>query len=108
MSRVVVLEPTNKDLSAAQTHGELVYLFGPQDTRPSIWETDDFMLAVQERLEKINFSADDYLLCVGHQVPLMTTMHLLSNVYDQYKVLFWHATVQEYVPREFSSGCFTF
>lgn len=103
-SRVVVIEPTTKDLSAAEPFGKLVYLFGEHDTRPSIWETGDFLQAVQEKLEKINFSEEDYLLCVGSVVPLMSVMAMLSNLYPHFRVLFWHAQVREYVPRSFAHG----
>ena len=101
MSNVFVLERTLKNLDSAHDHGTVVYVFDEGDKRPSIWETEEFLGHVAERLGAMNFSEDDYFLCAGSTVPLLAIMSLLSNLYPVFKVLFWHSVVQEYVPRTF-------
>lgn len=103
MSRVFILEPVNKDLSRAEEYGEIVYVFGEHALRPSIWETGDYLLAVQRRLEELDFNANDYFAAVGPTVPLLTVTTLLANLCAEFRMLFWHAQVQEYVSRTFSS-----
>lgn len=100
MTRVLALEPTTKDIGQANEYGEVVYLF--PGSRPSIWETSDYLQAVQQRLEEIGFSKEDYFLAAGPTVPLMTVITLLSNIYPEFRVLFWHATAHTYVPRTFN------
>lgn len=104
MTRVFVVEETQKNVDIARLHGTLVYIFENGDKRPSIWETDEFLADVADRLEEMEFCEDDYFLCVGSTVPLLAIMTLLSNLYPVFKVLFWHSVVQEYVPRTFNQG----
>lgn len=102
-SRVFVLEPTNLDLSSAEPFGDIIFVFDEHETRPSIWETGEFLEAVQRKLEQLNFNPDvDYFCCAGSMVPLISMINYLSNVYPQFRLLLWNSTIREYVVRSFS------
>lgn len=104
MSRVIVLEPVTKDIRSAEHFGEIVYLFDKDDPRPSIWDTPEYLLAVQERLEKIEFNGEqDYFAAAGALLALVSVTTLLSQLYPSFRVLFFHAQIQEYVSRTFSA-----
>ena len=108
-SRVFVFEPTSKDLGSASNFGKLEYMFDNDERRPSIWEVDQLLDAIDARLDELDFNPEkDFILGAGATMPLMVIMHLLCCKYVTYKVLFWHASVSEYVPRSFSSNDWTY
>lgn len=106
MSRVFALEPTTKDISSANEFGEIVYLFDA-DNQPSVWNSAKYLLAVQARLEELQFSEDDFFLAAGPTVQLLLVMGYLSNTYPEFHVLFWQAQIKEYVPRGFNHKDYT-
>ena len=104
MSKVFALEPTTKNISAAEVFGEIIYLFEVCDTRPSIWDTHSFKRALHKQLIAYNFDpTKDLLLAAGATIPLLVAMNLLSTSYPEFSVLFWHAGTQEYVCRVFTN-----
>jgi hypothetical protein len=100
VGKVFVVEDVNKDISKAKQFGELVYLFPPGCGRPSLFETESFINAMRLRLFDLNFNPkEDYLLAVGPSIPVNLAFALFASTYGSFNVLFFHAVIQEYVPR---------
>lgn len=101
-TRVFALEECNKDISDAERFGSLVVLFNETTHRPSIWD-DAIYDTVRRRFKLLGFDPSrDYVLLVGPQTMIVAAIHYLSQTYDQYRVLFWHAAAKGYVPRVFT------
>ncbi len=100
MSRVFVFEPVTNSIERAYVHGYVCYLFDEDHRRPSIWETDELRIAIKERLHVASFDPHtDFYLVVGPIIPITLTVSVLQEVYKEYKLLYWHSELREYVPR---------
>lgn len=98
--RVIVYEPTSLNIDKVYQFGTVVYMFDETEPRPSIWETQDFIDACERRLDELKFDPKvDSFAVVGSSVPLTAITSLLSRKYKEYKVLFWHSTVRDYLTR---------
>lgn len=102
MTRVIVYEPTSLDLKEAEKFGDIQYMFTPQETRPSIWETEDFEDCCRRKLIALDFKpTEDYFAVAGPSVPLIVITNLLTRKYKEFRVLCWHAVIRDYTPRVF-------
>ena len=102
-NRVFIIEPTEKDMRKAEVFGHLVYLWKHNEHRPSIWE-ESFEADLAAKFDEFKFDEYDYLLIVGSIIPICNAIHALSVSHlRQFKVLFWHATIQDYVCRSFNA-----
>lgn len=98
--RVVVYEQPNLELSKAEKFGDIEFMFTDEDYRPSIWETESFEAACSKKLDAMKFDPkNDMFVFAGSSVPLMIITNVLTRKYKEFKVLFWHAQVRDYVPR---------
>lgn len=103
-ARVVLVEETNKDLGNAHIYGDVTVLMPKASHRPSIWE-QEFIRHIEKRLNEIDFNPElDYLLVAGSQISTSTVIASLASKYSSFKVLFWHASIKEYLPRVFNFG----
>ena len=66
MSNVYLIEPSRRpmDLSSAKSFGELVYLFGPDERRASVFQVDQFSDQVIDALQEKNFNYEEDYFCV--------------------------------------------
>lgn len=98
--RVIVYEPTNLDIEKAHKFGNIEYMFNESDSRPSIWETEEFVEACSRRLDELKFDPNvDSFVVAGASVPLTAITSLMSRKYKEFKVLFWHSSVRDYLTR---------
>lgn len=98
--RVIVYEPTNLNIDKVFQFGDVVYMFDEAESRPSIWETSEFVDACERRLEELKFDPKvDSFAVVGSSVPLTAITSLMSRKYKEFKVLFWHSSVRDYLTR---------
>lgn len=99
--RVFILEEANKDIHDATRFGDIEVLFPPDQFRPSIWE-ESISNEVEKRFRACHFDpVIDSVLLVGPQVLAVAAIAHLAQTYNEYRVLFWHASAKEYVPRVF-------
>jgi len=101
-SRVFVVERPrpNIDLRCAEKFGELVLLFEAEDRRCSVFHSEQYGLAVLERLRAKNFDPLLDLLCVaGSMVPVTIAIAAAVLRYGRISVLLYNAAESSYVER---------
>ena len=96
-AQVIALEVSKYNLDGAEKYGELMYIFPPDDPRPSVW-TNQYRLAIERALRTdLEFDpALDYILLVGQILPLAILINILSSKYRTFKALVFNATTREY------------
>jgi hypothetical protein len=96
-AQVIALEMTKYNLEGAEKFGELMYIFPPDESRPSVW-TNQYRLNIEHALDKIlEFDpALDYVLLVGQILPLAILINILSSKYRAFKALVFNAGSREY------------
>lgn len=96
--RVFAVEPLRLDISQATKYGELVYMWGQHERRPSIW-SDEFIMCADGKLQEMNFDAEcDMLLIAGDIIPLVRIVAHMSSLYGRkFKALCWNSHARDYV-----------
>lgn len=89
--RAFVIEPCKLDLSSAETFGEIVYIFRPNERRPSIWD-EAFRQEIVDRLTALRFNpTKDFFVVAGHMVPIVIATGIIVRLYDTARALFYSA-----------------
>lgn len=84
-------------------HGELVYIFGTNARRPSLFSTPELCQAIVAALESANFDANEDSLCiVGSHVLSTTAVLTIIGCYGAVNVLFYYSPDNKYVLRKFT------
>lgn len=99
--RVFILEPTKVDVSKARRFGDVKYIFGRGDTRPSIW-SEEFAQTCLDILKENDYSPDDdALLMVGQIIPLTKLVAAVAEEYRYFRCLCWVATDHDYTIQDY-------
>jgi len=100
MSRVFIIErPRHSiDISRAEEHGEIEFVFGDNDRRSSIFRCTNFGDEVIEKMRQMHFDHRHDMLCmVGSMVPISVALAAIVTQYPTVNVLFYHAAESRYV-----------
>ena len=98
MPKVFVLAPSEKDVSKASMYGQIVFVFRPDERRPSVWDAE-FALSALDRLEQEQYDpTNDYLLLVGNFIAIIAFVAAVAEQYYSPKALAFDMTRQTYVP----------
>ena len=96
--RVFILE-CNKDAdyyAPAEVHGDLLFIVGRVDRRPSIWSSDLDEL-ILKYLEENDFNpARDHIGCVGNIVTTIRMTALVISKYDKASFLLFDSKMKAY------------
>ena len=100
MSKIFLLEPSKFDVSHLAEWGQVQYVYGPTDHRPSIWD-ERFVPSTIKRMEDMGFNPDrDHIAIVGHLVPIVMVTSALAQKYGpRVCALYFSSTTREYVER---------
>ena len=100
MSKAIVLSETDKDLSSAESYGNLWFIF---DRPPSPFRVDDLVSGVLQRLSEIDYDPEeDFIVLTGPPDRLATLMGTICSHYDgPFKILIFDATTHKYSLRIF-------
>lgn len=94
---VFAMEPTKHDLSDAERYGELVYLFGIDDRRPSMW-TNAFLEDCMDRMESNGYVPErDFVVAGAPHTPVMLWVTHLVSTYDTVNLLLFDSAREEYM-----------
>lgn len=90
------------DISPAKRHGDVKYVFDPNEEKPSIWSVTYYEHAVNKMLAQ-EFDPDiDYLVAAGSQVPLLLLVATLVARFGQINLLLFDSTTSEYIHKRVS------
>lgn len=97
--RVFMVEEYKVDARNAERFGTLVYIFQPNEYRPSIWD-EAFRDAAIARLDKMDYDPTvDYIIVAGAIVPLTLVLTELVATFGEIQVLFYSASEREYTAK---------
>ena len=103
MSRVFLVEPVraNIDVSSAEKFGELVYIFGPNAKRVSVFKTQEYCVAVLDILRSMDYDPEEDIFCIsGSMVPVAVTLSaLVAEFVAGIEVLFYNSIEDGYARR---------
>lgn len=102
LPRVILAEPTARfDLSAAERHGELVYL----SSSPLNPFTTEGMIGIfTHRLREIGFNPETDIICLtGQTLTTAIMLAVASSMYSAFKMLMFHAGTSDYRVRVFQN-----
>jgi hypothetical protein len=98
MSKVFVVEHTPKDISAATEYGPLVYVFGGETSRSSMY-VPEFQKELIKRLEDLDFNQKrDYILLAGSTVIIAVTVAAVGAAWGSFNVLAFEVQNKSYKP----------
>ena len=103
-SRVFIIEPPrqNIDTSKAKQYGDIVYIFGHDDRRCSVWSHVSFGQTVLQRLEELNFDVEkDFVCIVGAMVTVLIAIVAVAQCYEKFSVLLFNRVDGSYVLKQF-------
>lgn len=90
------------DVSVAEAFGEIVYVFGPNDRRCSVFAHERFGALILDILKKHNFDQDHDSVCVvGAVVMLATAITTIAQNYDKLNLLLFNSVDNSYVKKCF-------
>lgn len=98
---VYIVEPAGitLDVSALYDHGDVAYVYAPEDSRPSIWRPE-YVEDVIKRMLKMGYDPTyDYFAVVGRMVPVVMVATSLAARWPEAKMLYFSSTEREYVER---------
>jgi hypothetical protein len=101
--RVFMLSPhKNVDVGPATRLGELTYLFGEREARPTFWDPALIEEAL-ERLETAGFDPEhDVFLVAGHMAPVVRLACSMVHYWPDAQGLFWDSIQRCYVRQSLS------
>lgn len=95
--RCIVLESTRNSLAKVSEFGELVYVFPPNGSRPSIFDFERFSLDIENKLEDLKYDPEkDLIVIAGGLVAMSTFVAVLSSLWGKFKVLVFDSKRDNY------------
>lgn len=95
--RCIVLESTRNSLVKVKDFGELIYIFPPNGSRPSIFDFERFSLDIEDRLEDLKYDPEkDLIVIAGGLVAMATFVAVLSSLWGRFKVLVFDSKRDNY------------
>lgn len=96
MKRAFILEPTRVDVQPVERWGELVYLYGKNDRRPSIF-SPEFVEEAVSRLEELGFDEEsDAIVIAGSIAGVAQFVAGVTSQYGFVTGLAFNSTTREY------------
>ena len=102
MPQVFLVEQTKRsiDVSKSGEYGEIVYVFGPDDRRSSIFQCKQFGTELLGRLTTLGFNYVKDSICIaGSIVPITVALSAMVCSYPSVNVLFYNSSESCYVQR---------
>ena len=103
-SRVFIIEPPRQsiDTSKAERYGDIVYVFGHDDRRCSVWSHVSFGQTVLRRLKELGFDVEADSICVvGAMVTVLIAVVAIAQRYEKFNVLLFNSVNGSYVLKQF-------
>ena len=100
--RVILIEKPkpNVNLSDLVSWGKPIYVFGPDDRRPSMFAVEEYMQELASALERIDFDPDADIICMtGNLIQVSFLLTAATQLYGQVALLMYHAGDCKYVRR---------
>lgn len=95
--RVFMLMPHRQvDVSAADTFGEITYLFRAGEKRPTFWDPAFIETALDRLWDHAFDPANDYFMVAGHMAPVVKLCCAIAYEYPTARGLFWDAVDARY------------
>lgn len=107
MPKVFIIErPRNNiDVSDAEKFGEIVYVFGVDDRRCSVFQHVDFGRTILQRLEFLRFDPKlDYVCIVGSMLTVSIAVITIAQCYDEFSTLLFNSVDNAYVEKRFNKN----
>jgi hypothetical protein len=101
--RVFIVEKPKRplDISSATKFGPIEFIFGENDRRCSVFDTDNYSVEALRILEARNFDASKDILCiVGSMVTVVITLAAILSKYSEIQILIFSASEQQYILRK--------
>lgn len=97
--RVFMLMPHDKNVRASRRFGELVVVFDKNESRPSIWDPE-FLMEALDRMQDYQFDATrDHILVVGSMVPVVMWCAATMHRWPGTRILCFDIASGDYVSR---------
>jgi len=91
------------DISKAGIYGDIIYLFGENCRRPSIFQTELFGNAILQRLKQFGYDPDIDSFCVaGSMLAVSIALISISQTFSKFNILMFNSTQSEYTLKRFN------
>jgi len=88
------------DLSTTEKYGEIVYIFDHNERRPSLFDVNQFMGAVLQKLKELEYKPEmDYICVTGGMIPVCLMIAALAYEGTEMNLLLYSATESKYIGR---------
>jgi len=98
-AKVFVINSTTHDYSTAEKYGSVVNV---TEGKVPIFKSDAIIGMLKQKLS--DFSKDDYLLVSGPALVIIYAVSIVSNKFDEFKIIVFDAKQQCYVVRHINKA----
>jgi hypothetical protein len=104
MSQVIVVTESIRDrynLDGLRAFGDVKFLYGENERKPSIYNATQFASSVAMRLSDVGYNSEhDYLALIGRQIEVGLMFYVLGLLVGNAKIIFFDASKAEYSESE--------
>lgn len=112
--RLFILEEVrrNIDLTSAHELGEVLHLYNASERRPGLFDVDEFVDAVEERLNTVDFDPTvDAFIIAGSMIAvtlasMAVTRYAAANDYTHVNLLLFDSRSNKYVERRMTTSAY--